>query len=530
MTFRLSLAKLYPEQSRAYFFFPRRRQKMNDNQITYPRSDRWSYVWLILSMLLGIFSLSIGRWTIPITSWLGPIFAIRFMRTQRRSWLAYLLLVITTAVSVTIALPSFLGELRPSIIIGSAIIANLAFLADRLLVPHLPGFVGTLVFPSVYTAMEFINTLTNPLGSFGGLAYTQFGNLPILQLVSVTGMLGLTFLISWLASFVNWAWEREFAWAQIKRGTELFAGIFLAVLLFGQLRLWFAPPPAETVRIAGFTVVDWRAEQDQMMQALNNDRAAFRQLVAARYPLYFEKTVQEAQAGAKIVVWPEHAAPVAKEDEPALLARAQEIAQQEGIYLAISLMSLPADDSPYEAKMLVYDPNGELVLEHYKYGGVGFEGNRVNGDGILRTAATPYGVISGLICWDTDFPGTVLQAGRNGTDILLSPSLDFQEIDPMHAHMAAMRGIENGVSVVRVSDNGLSMISDPYGRVLASTDHFTSGDRTIIAQVPTESVPTLYPVIGDLIGWLSIGGFIVLVIVAIIRRRNARRQQANAES
>jgi len=497
---------------------------MRENRITYPQPDRLSYVWLLLNMLVGIFSLSIGKWTIPITAWLGPIFAIRFMRTQRRSWLGYLLLVITSGIAVSIALPSFLGELRPTIIIGSAIIANLAFLADRLLVPHLPGFVGTLVYPTVFTAMEFINSLTNPLGSFGGLAYTQFGNLPILQIVSVTGMLGLTFLISWLAPVVNWAWEREFAWSQIKRGAALYAGILLAVLLFGQLRLWFAPPPAETVRIAGFTAVDWRAEQDQMMQALNNDRAAFRQLAAARYPLYFEKTVQEAQAGARIVVWPEHAATVAKEDEPALLARAQEIAQQEDIYLAISLMSQPADDSPYEAKLLVFDPSGEKVLEHYKYGGVGFEGNRVNGDGILRTAETPYGMISGLICWDTDFPGTVLQAGRNGTDILLSPSLDFRDIDPIHAHMAAMRGIENGVSVVRVADNGLSMISDPYGRVLASTDHFTSGDRTIIAQVPTQRVPTIYPSIGDLLGWLSIGGFAVLVVAAVINRARARRE------
>ena len=499
---------------------------MKENLITYPQKDRWSYLWLLLSTLLGIFSLSIGRWTIPITAWLGPIFAIRFIRTQRRVWLAYLLLVVTTGIAVTIALPSFLGELRPSIIIGSAIITNLAFLADRLLAPHLPGFVGTLVYPLVFTTLEFINSLTNPLGSFGSLAYTQFGNLPLLQIVSVTGMLGLTFLISWLASVVNWAWEREFAWQEIKRGTALYAGIFLAVLLFGQLRLWFAPQPVETVRIAGFTVVDWRAEQDQMMQALNNDRPAFRQLVAARYPLYFEKTIQEAQAGAKIVVWPEHAAPVAKEDEPALLARAQEIAQQENIYLAISLMAFPADDSPYEAKLLIFDPAGELVLEHYKYGGVGFEGNRVNGDGILRTAATPYGVLSGLICWDTDFPGNVLQAGRNGTDILLSPSLDFREIDPMHAHMAVMRGIENGVSVVRVSDNGLSMIADPYGRVLASTDHFTSGERTIVAQVPTQRVSTIYPGIGDLVGWLAIGGFMVIVVVAIIRRQRARRDNA----
>jgi apolipoprotein N-acyltransferase len=301
----------------------------------------------------------------------------------------------------------------------------------------------------------------------------------------------------------------------------------LLVVVFGQARLWFAPPPAQTVRIAGFTAVDFRANQKEMMQALNNDREAFRKIATARYPLYFEETIRQARAGAQIVVWPEHAAPVAKEDEPALIARAQQVAQQEGIYLAISLMAFYPDQTPYEAKLLVFDPKGQKVLEHFKYGGVGFEGNRFNGDGILRTAATPYGVLSGVICWDTDFPSTVLQAGRNGTDILLSPSLDFREIDPIHAHMAIVRAIENGVSVVRVSDNGLSVVADPYGRILAATDHFTAGKRNIVAQVPTQGVQTLYPIIGDLFGWLAVVGFVIIAAWAVIQGRRAARAETS---
>ena len=33
---------------------------------------------------------------------------------------------------------------------------------------------------------------------------------------------------------------------------------------------------------------------------------------------------------------------------------------------------------------------------------------------------------------------------------------------------------------MRVADNGLSIVADPYGRILASTDHFTVGDRVIV--------------------------------------------------
>ena len=49
-------------------------------------------------------------------------------------------------------------------------------------------------------------------------AYTQYGNLPLLQLLSVTGLWGIDFLMSWLASVVNWAWERGFAWPRVRGG------------------------------------------------------------------------------------------------------------------------------------------------------------------------------------------------------------------------------------------------------------------------------------------------------------------------
>ncbi|HLF73248.1 MAG TPA: nitrilase-related carbon-nitrogen hydrolase [Anaerolineales bacterium] len=501
---------------------------MNANKITYPQNDRWSYLWLLIATALGIFSLSVGKWIIPITAWLGGIFMIRFFRTQKRVWLAYLLAGISTAVVTAVAMPSFMSSLAIPVIVGAAILSGLPLVADRLLAPRLPGFASTLVFPLAMTALEYINVATNPLGSTGASAYSQFDNLVLLQLVSLTGMWGISFLMSWLATVVNWAWEREFAWPVIKRGTLIYLGVMLLVVAYGQVRLWFAQPPADTVRVAGFTLVEWRAKQPEMNQAFATDIEAFRQMMEERYQLYFDATVREARAGAKIILWPENSATVAKDDEPALLARAQDVAKQEGIYLALPMIVQPRDDSPYANKLVVFDPQGQMVLEHYKYGGVGFEGNRINGDGVLHTAQTPFGVISGVICWDTDFPAAVLQSGRNGTDILLSPSLEFREYDPIHAHMAVMRAIENGVSVVRVADMGLSVVVDPYGRILAATDHFTAGERTIIAQVPTKGVWTLYPIIGDLFAWLSIVGFVGMTVWAVIRTRGtARRLVAN---
>jgi apolipoprotein N-acyltransferase len=83
----------------------------------------------------------------------------------------------------------------------------------------------------------------------------------------------------------------------------------------------------------------------------------------------------------------------------------------------------------FENKLIVLEPAGSVALEHYRYGGQMFEPFKP-GDGVLRTVDMPFGRLSGVICWDTDFQGTMRQAGRNGTDLLLSPSLEWRGIDP----------------------------------------------------------------------------------------------------
>ncbi len=495
---------------------------MNGKQITYPIKDHWMYLWLVVATVLGIFSQASGQWLIPVTVWISPIFFLRFYRTQQRAWLAFLLAATSSTIIIIFNMPPMLGPLAPIIVIIFALITPLPLLVDRWLAPRLPGFTSTLVYPLVITAVSILNSVTSPFGSSSGLIFSQYNNLVLLQLVSLTGMWGPTFLIAWLGPVVNWAWERKFAWNEIKRGALVYLIIMLLVLVYGEARLWFAPTSAQTVRVAGVSMVDWRANLPVMNQAFETDLDAFRQMMEERYQLYFETAIKEARAGAQLISLPESALTVTPEDEPALIARLAELAKQEGIYLAASIVEM-VTDAPYANKLLIFDPQGEVVLEHYKFGGAGMEGNRINGDGVLHTVQTPFGVISGIICWDSVLQGVVTQAGRNGTDILLTPSLPFRETDPMFAQNSVMRAIENGVSVLHVSDGGVSIITDPYGRILASTDYYAQGEHVIVAQVPTQGVWTLYPLIGDLFGWLAVVGMVGLIIWSVIQSLRMRK-------
>jgi apolipoprotein N-acyltransferase len=291
------------------------------------------------------------------------------------------------------------------------------------------------------------------------------------------------------------------------------------VFLFGSARLNLAltSETGETVRVAGITSQGLESLSERT--ADDSSVEAVRPFLQSFWEAYFAQTVGEAQAGAQVVLWPELNAPTYPAAEASLIAQAQEVARQNGIYLALPVGVIDLDTRQWtENKLLLIDPTGAIVMEHYKYGGSIIETTRV-GDGNLLIVDTPFGVLSGVICYDLDYPAVIQQTGQNGTGLLLVPAKDWFEIDPVHTHMAVFRAIENGMSLVRQTDTGLSMAVDPYGRVLAQTDYFGATDRTMVAQVPVRHVATLYTAFGRWLEWVFVAGFLLVVAWALFARR-----------
>lgn len=334
-----------------------------------------------------------------------------------------------------------------------------------------------------------------------------------MQLASITGTFGITFLIVWFGSFVNWIYDNIKNFDTIKRPVILYLILMISVFTFGSLRLILPDSNQGTVRIAGVHVFDLRGQEGQaVMTAASNDFDRFIEMSSDIQSRLFEVTQREAQAGAKIVVWSEISPPVAKKDELKLLEKAKKQAKELGIYLVICpyVVSPEAID---ENKLYIFSPEGKLVIEHYKYGGNLIEGT-VKGTGILQTVDTPYGRLSGVICWDQDFPVVMRQAGQNDVDIMLAPTADWKEIDPLHSMVGMTRAIENGYSLFRQDVNGLSIAVNPQGETLAKMDHYISSgsEWTMVAEVPINGVSTLYPAIGDSFVWLCL---IVLIVIIV---------------
>ena len=132
---------------------------------------------------------------------------------------------------------------------------------------------------------------------------------------------------------------------------------------------------------------------------------------------------------------------------------------------------------------------------------------------------SPYGKLAALICYDADFPGFVRQAGKADADIMLIPAQDWAEITPVHGRMPTLGAIENGYSLIRNGFHGVSVAVDYHGSMLSQLDNFTTDERVMLADLPTEGVQTVYALIGDTFAWLCVLGFVGLIALAIKGRK-----------
>ncbi|NTW97262.1 MAG: hypothetical protein HGB28_01780, partial [Oscillochloris sp.] len=130
----------------------------------------------------------------------------------------------------------------------------------------------------------------------------------------------------------------------------------------------------------------------------------------------------------------------------------------------------------------------------------------------------------------------VRQAGQQRVDLLFVPANDWPAVRDIHAGMATFRAVENGMALYRQTGQGVSLVTDGYGRVIARVDLFAEGGTaefaaTHLTATPIGAVPTLYPLIGDLVGSLmQLGALGLLAGLGVMRVRRRETRDAAVSS
>ncbi|MFQ6330688.1 nitrilase-related carbon-nitrogen hydrolase [Nocardia sp. CWNU-33] len=480
------------------------------------------YFWLAAGVVAALFATN-SAWSVPVAGWLFSIALMRFTRSC--SALTGFACAALSSTAVTIVLVTVAGgSAGGPILLGCLVLSlllSIPLLVDRLLFQRLAPFAATLVFPAARAAVEFLVAAISPLGTiFGPLATTQSANLPLLQVVSVTGLYGISFLMAWVAPVVNDALEHRWDWPSIRTVTLAYVSVLGLVLLGGGLRLALAPTAPSLVRVAGVSVS--RAAEERMREidnfhapeVLPEQKPVLRRAFAVLNDDLFARSRTEADAGARIVAWPEAAAVVLGEDFDDFLRQARDLAKDKAIYLDMGIAVI-LDGQPRSRDIAVLvAPDGQVLSTFDKAHPVpGLESLRP-GDGIVSVSATPYGRIASVVCFDADFPRTM----RTRADIMFVPANDWKGIERMHAANAVFRAVENGYNLVRETSNGIAITVDAYGTTLARTDYFSTTQQSMVVSVPTRGTWTVYGLIGDLFAWLCIAGVAGLTAMAAVRR------------
>lgn len=420
--------------------------------------------------------------------------------------------------------------------VGVALALGLILAADARVARRAPGFASTLVLPCGWVAFDLLSARLSPGGTWGSLAYSFVEPLALAQVASLVGWTGLTFLAAWTASSLAWAAGVERRRAA--RGLAAVALVLAAAVVFGRLRLRESGEPARlpTASVVApstygrddATVEEvWAHTRGVELPPERSERARAR--IAASLDEHLALAERALDAGARLVVFAEANASLTTAERPTWLARAGELARARGGWIGLGLVTFdPGEVLASRNELVVVGPDGEVAFEFLKATRPPGASHAI-GEGILPPVALGEARVSAAICFDLDFPQLFPPVGRAGPDFLIAPSNDWEEASAAHARMARLRAIEQGFGLLRPTKDGLSLVCDRAGRVLASLDTLEPGTHLLLADVPLDGRATLYARVGDAFAWLGSAGFL-LAVAGLFRRSRAPETAGAAAS
>lgn len=461
---------------------------------------------------------------VPAMIVVAPIFILRFSRVLPAGR-SMLLTALGFALAFNISLWGIFDMGDPVVSLAFnvarstliALLYALPYMIDRVVAPRLGGGLATtLVFPAAVTALMFLSSVVPPLNGTQAKNVFATAPLPLLQIYALAGLWGFVFLWSWLAACVNHAWAAGFARRPTLRAGLAFAAVAGALFIYGGVRLATAPD-RPTVRVAAVVMPAEEGGPETMLQVFEDRMTSPYEPTLRRIRAM---TAEAAEGGAKIVAFSEFAIVVTEAENERARAAFSRIAAENKVWLALPYAWVPKTGKGANRHLLI-DDTGAVRVDYQKrfllgFGDLGETAVFEKGAEVVQTADSPYGRIAVSICRDMSFPRFALQAGRAGTDIMLTGSHEFPKgITLNDPH----RATENGFTHIRPTYDGITYAVDPYGRVLARMDRGVGEAGILYADVSTKGVRTVYARFGDWLGWGSVAAVLAFALLALFAGR-----------
>ena len=371
------------------------------------------------------------------------------------------------------------------------------------------------------------------------LGNAQVDNIPLTRLATVTGVYGLSFEIMLVNTAFAAAILNRQRWKPL-----LGAAVFAAAVL--QLSAFLQPPPAPASLSATLVQPNFSLDENWTPQH-------FRQALDAMLQKSLAPDAGQGQDHdpANLIVWPESPAPFWI-SERGLRTTASQLAIKAHADVIVGVLAVDeslikpgqTDPEPLLNAAALIAPDGNWTARYDKihlvpFGeyvpfksllGFAHQLTREVGNFVPGWKRTVFDMgsykIGPFICYESIFPNEVRQFALHGAEVFVNISDDAwygrTGAPGQHLNMARMRAIENNRWLLLDTNNGITAVVDPVGRVVeqAPRDVFTA----LSVRFGTVSSTTFYTRHGDWFAWLCVIIGVLSVSYSVI---NSYRRRAS---
>ncbi|MEW6378876.1 MAG: apolipoprotein N-acyltransferase [bacterium] len=513
------------------------------------RHHKLSIQHICLALLSGgLLTLAFPRFNISILAWVGLVpllFALERASSLRSSfalgWICGLAYFGGTLywVAETMAVYGHI-VLWQSVLISLALVSYLSLyiggfaLLRNWLRRFFPPMLALVIAPLIWTSLEFLRAHLLTGFPWSTLGYSQYSHLQLVQFSDITGIYGVSFVLtlvnSGLAVLLEYILARRAKGSAVSFTSAMGAFVILVTVIgliegYGAYKLHSRKLQAEDVLSVG--IIQGNIPQEEKWDHRLQDLV---------YGSYQSLTLLAAEQKPDIIIWPETSAPFINEQYGEYLERISPLVQKAKVAMVVGSPRIERESTgkvQLKNSAFLLAPDGKIVDYYDKIHLVPFGEYLPLGEILshLGTVVNEVGEFSpgdryttfhlgqwrfGLvICYEVIFPDLFREFARQGVNFMVNITNDawFDQSSAPYQHfsMAVFRAIENGVSVVRVANSGISGFIDPWGKVVLETPLFRR--LALVRPLRLAKKSTFYVRYGDIFAkscLASLGLFLVL--------------------
>jgi len=374
------------------------------------------------------------------------------------------------------------------------------------------------------------------------LGYPAAGNAALIQLSSVTGIYGLSFLVAAFNALLAWSDAETRQPARRRLAFLLGATVVLLAIIF--VGPHFVPMPVSTHTARGVQlnfpeVEEFPSNWFGLHKADLEEIQRLSLAPSAHQP--------------DLLVWPETPAPFSYQDITfARMATDLAVKFAHPFIMGVVEWKPEKVDSggtsrivmePYNSALMIdgqgrrdfsYDkihlvPFGEyepFPLIHRVVSNVSSEVGGFRKGKSYSVGTFPNGYsFAVFICYEAIYPGEVRRFAANGAQVLINISNDgwfgHSAAAEQHLRMARVRAVENHRWILRITNSGVTVSIDPYGRIFRPLPHDVRAATDLPYDFRTDK--TIYSRFGDWFAWLCVLVSAILLMV-FWKNPNLKRQ------